>query len=268
MRLPDAARAALGADVVRTERLAGGDLSEVVCLTLGDGRRVVAKRAEGAGREAAMLQAIRAAGCPAPEVYHAEADLILMERLEGGGRPGARDWAEAGTAVARLHAAQGPGYGWVEDHAFGAAAIPGGFTDDWPGFWAEARLLAWPGALPADVAERVGVLARRLPDLLPPAPPPALLHGDLWAGNLMFGNAGFSGLIDPAACYGDGEADLAMLTLFGAPPPAFFEDYGTLSPGWEARRPVYQIWPALVHLRLFGAGYRGLVDRLLTDAGV
>lgn len=31
--------------------------------------------------------------------------------------------------------------------------------------------------------------------------------------------------------------------------------------------PIYQLWPALVHLLLFGEGYRSMVERLLTEAG-
>ena len=59
-----------------------------------------------------------------------------------------------------------------------------------------------------------------------------------------------------------------MLTLFGAPPPSFFDGYGALAPDAAARRPIYQLWPALVHLRLFGGGYAGLVGRLLDASGV
>lgn len=76
-----------------------------------------------------------------------------------------------------------------------------------------------------------------------------------------------SGLIDPACYHGHAEVDLAMLALFGRPGPAFHDNYGALEPGAEDRLPVYQLWPALVHLRLFGAGYRGLVERCLNAAG-
>jgi hypothetical protein len=48
---------------------------------------------------------------------------------------------------------------------------------------------------------------------------------------------------------------------------AFWDSYGRLEPGWEDRRPVYQLFPALVHLRLFGANYSSMVDRLLTRIG-
>ena len=54
-----------------------------------------------------------------------------------------------------------------------------------------------------------------------------------------------------------------MLTLFGSPPPEFRDAYGPLEPGWEERRILYQLFPALVHLRLFGASYGGMVERML-----
>ena len=77
-----------------------------------------------------------------------------------------------------------------------------------------------------------------------------------------------SGLIDPACYYGDREVDLAMLQLFGRLAPVFFDVCGSLEPGYESRLPLYQLWPALVHLRLFGARYRGLVEDRLARLGV
>ena len=71
-------------------------------------------------------------------------------------------------------------------------------------------------------------------------------------------------LIDPACYHGDAEVDLAMLTLFSQPPDTFIEAYGPFAAGWDERRPIYQLFPALVHLRLFGATYAAMVDRLLT----
>jgi fructosamine-3-kinase len=259
--------ARLGAAVATCRPLAGGDLSSVFKVELADGRHLVVKQASTAAAEGAMLEAIRATGCPAPGVVLAEGDLLVMECLADGGSPDASGWAAAGRAVALLHRSHGGTYGWTTDHAFGPVAIPNAPAEHWPAFWAERRLLAAPDALPRDLRHRVGNLAGKLPDLLPAQPPPSLLHGDLWSGNLLFGPDGFSGLIDPAACHGDAEVDLAMLTLFGSPPPVFFEAYGPLRDGAEARRPVYQLWPALVHLRLFGAGYRCLVERLLHASG-
>ena len=49
---------------------------------------------------------------------------------------------------------------------------------------------------------------------------------------------------------------------------ALFEESGPLAPGHESRRPVYQLWPALVRFRLFGNAYRPLLERLPRAAGV
>lgn len=98
----------------------------------------------------------------------------------------------------------------------------------------------------------------------------ARLHGDLWSGNLMWTPAGVV-LIDPAACGGHPETDLAMLELFGAPHLAeILEGYATggdLATDWRDRIGLHQIFPLLVHALLFGAGYasatRSVVDELL-----
>jgi fructosamine-3-kinase len=258
--------ALLGETVVDVLRLQGGDLSEVVRVRLASARSVVAKLAGTARQEAAMLDAIRSAGAPAPAVLAVTDGLLVLEDLgedEGAGSA----WGDLGCVARRLHAATGPRYGWTADYSFGALPIPNAPLHDWPAFWAERRLLAHADRLPSDLAARVERLSGRLCDLLPRAPRASLLHGDLWTGNVMAREGRVKGLIDPACCYGDAEADLAMLCLFASPPSVFWEGYGTTAAGLEDRRPVYQLWPALVHLHLLGAGYRGLVQRLLTQLG-
>lgn len=250
----------------RITPLHGGDLSEVARVTLDGGRAVVAKRGPMVDREARMLAAIAGAGVPAPAVLGGAPGVMFLEALaEAPTQP--RHWARFGTDLARLHRTVGESYGWPEDYAFGAVDIANAPARDWPGFWAERRLLAALPHLPPALARRVETLAARLPELLPAHPAPGLLHGDLWGGNLMT-TATAIHLIDPACYHGDGEVDLAMLHLFGSPGPGFAEAYGRLTPGWETRRAVYSLFPALVHLRLFGAGYRGMVERFLSAAGV
>jgi fructosamine-3-kinase len=113
----------------------------------------------------------------------------------------------------------------------------------------------------------VTALAERLPDLLPASPLPSHLHGDLWSGNILVAGGQLAALIDPACYHGHAEVDLAMLALFDTPPDDFWESYGPLEEGWEERRPLYQLFPALVHLRLFGPTYASMVDRLLGEYG-
>jgi fructosamine-3-kinase len=191
----------------------------------------------------------------------------VLEMLPGGGRLG-NAWASLGAALATLHRTRGAHFGWPVDYAFGAVGIVNTPSADWPRFWGECRLLVHAAHSPSALARRIETLAAALPDRLPAQPAPALLHGDLWGGNVVVSGDRVTGLVDPALYWGHSEVDFAMLGLFDRPPPAFYDAYGAIEPGREERLPIYQLWPALVHLRLFGSTYRSLVERLLTAAGV
>ena len=245
------------------ERLAGGDLSEVLLVLRPDGERVVAKGGSAPGVEAAMLRALAAAGAPAPLVEGEFQDTLLLRYVAHDGLFNARAWADIGSRLALLHAHTGTSYGWVADYSLGTVHLDNREGQDWPTFWAEQRLVSVARLLDRPLRARIEALAHRLGDLLPEAPSPALLHGDLWAGNILVRDGRLAALIDPACYHGDAEVDLAMLELFSAPPEEFHEAYGVLEPGWEERRPVYQLFPALTHMRLWGVGYGGMVDRLL-----
>ena len=248
--------------------LASGSLSEVLLVRWPDGRRSVAKSSPAAAVEAGMLRSLAAAGAPAPAVEAVHDRVLLLEYLENDGALGARTWADIGGRIRELHRSIGSAFGWDADYAFGSVRLDNRETGDWPQFWAEQRLAATASLLDRTWRQRVERLAERIHDLLPASPPPALLHGDLWSGNLLVRDGRLAGLIDPACYYGDAEVDLAMLDLFGSPPEAFLDTYGPLEPGWSERRPVYQLFPALVHLALFGAGSSGMVDGLLARLGV
>ena len=254
-----------GAELFRLVPLHGGDLSEVLRAELKDGRQLVLKRGPLVAREARMLGALAAAGARVPAVLGVAGDLMALDWLPPSPASAAA-WAECGQSLRRAHDARGPDYGWDEDYAFGPVAIPNAPLTDWPAFWAERRLLPFLPHLDPGLARRIEALAARLPELLPARPLAGLLHGDLWSGNVHF-TARTAALIDPACYRGHGEVDLAMLDLFGAIPAAFLEGYGCMEPGETARRPVYQLWPALVHLRLFGGGYRAMVTGLLDRIG-
>ena len=205
--------------------------------------------------------------------------FILLEWLAPpSGADRSRAHALLGAGLAAMHRAGAPAYGLDHDNYIGATPQPNGFMPSWLEFFRERRLrhqadlAARNGRLPPARARRVERLLARLGEWIDDAQAqPALLHGDLWGGNVIVGPGGAPALIDPAAYYGDREADLAMTRLFGGFAPSFYAAYQQawpLPPGWQARVGLYNLYHLLNHLNLFGEGYGAEVDAMLaTYAG-
>lgn len=256
----------LGVPIADIRPMAGGNLSSVSRVALADGRTVIAKCGAQVAAEARMLAALAEREVPAPAVLGVDGEVLLMTELDAGGRLDGTAWVDLAAVLARLHRGDAGRYGWDEDYAFGPVAIGNRWRDDWPAFWTEQRLCCHLPHLPAALGRRVEALGRRICELLPARPSAALLHGDLWGGNVLVADGRISGLIDPACYHGDREVDVAMLTLFDAPPERFFETLD-LAEGWRERQPVYRLWPLLVHVRLFGGGYIGSAEAALRAVG-
>ncbi|WP_176084124.1 fructosamine kinase family protein [Martelella sp. HB161492] len=256
----------LGLDTISLAWFASGDLSALYRATLPDGRHIIVKGGPAPMLEAGMLRAIAVTGAPAPAVIAADETVLLMEEVAGRSGPGNAQ-ADLGSALAKLHAPTDRHFGWPDDYAFGRVAIPNRTAPSWVAFWRENRIVNNLPHVPRDIARRLERLAGDLGDMIPDRPPAALVHGDLWSGNVMSAGDRITALIDPASYYGDGEVDLAMLSLFGRLDRAFFANYLPLEPGFTERQPVYSLWPALVHLRLFGEGYRSMVEGFLHATG-
>jgi fructosamine-3-kinase len=178
-----------------------------------------------------------------------------------------------GRQLAALHGATAPSYGLDHDNYLGIAPQPNGWMASWAAFFRERRLQP-QGELARRNNHLSSERARRLEQLLDRldtwlgshAPPPALLHGDLWAGNVLAGPGGAPALIDPAASYADREAELAYTALFGGFPEVFYRAYDETWPlpdGWQERRDLYNLYHLLNHLNHFGERYGPAVDATL-----
>jgi fructosamine-3-kinase len=262
-------------------RLSGGCIAETYKVALDDGRRVVAKFNVSEGSlslEGWMLRYLqRHSRLPVPAVLHADDRLLVIDYVatSGGITPAVE--RHAAELLAALHQVTAPAYGLERDTLIGPLPQPNPESADWLGFFRDHRLLHMAGLardagrLPGRLMHRIEWLAGRLERWIEAPAPPSLIHGDMWAGNLLARDGRVAGFVDPAIYYADPEIELAFATLFGTFGTAFFERYGALQPlrpgFFEVRRELYNLYPLLVHLRLFGGAYLAQVTRTLDRFG-
>ncbi|MEU6217805.1 fructosamine kinase family protein [Streptomyces sp. NPDC047022] len=265
-----AAAARLAGRPATAERAVSGAVTEV---TLAGGLTVMVKRGDGPRAilaEAAGLRWLADAGTVrVPLVHGHDGRWLVTDRIETG-PPSAPAASRLGHALAALHSCGAPAFGapppgGPEDAYIGLAPMRNVPGAEWPGWYAEHRVLPYlrgavdNGTLRRTEATVVERVCERLPGLSGPAEPPARLHGDLWNGNVLWDTEGHAWLIDPAAHGGHRETDLAMLRLFGCPHlDRVLESYQETTPlaaGWEVRTGLHQLFPLLVHTLLFGRGY-------------
>jgi fructosamine-3-kinase len=224
-----------------------------------------------------MLGYLAERGLPVPRVIVSEPSLLVMEHVEGASRFGGAEERHAAELLAALHGHSAEGFGLERDTVIGPLRQPNPWTGSWVEFWRDQRLLYMAaeahgaGRLSERTLGRVRALADRLPTLLEEPEASSLLHGDVWTTNVLAAGGRVTAFLDPAVYYGHAEAELAFITLFGTFGGAFFERYDGLRPVrpgfFERRRAVYNLYPLLVHARLFGGGYEAQVASDLRALG-
>lgn len=186
---------------------------------------------------------------------------------------------KAGQELARIHLAGAPAFGsppagWDGPNYIGTQAQDCTPTDNWAEFYVQQRVMGFVqeagrrGNMDRQGIATVERACQAILDHYDNTAEPARIHGDLWAGNLMFGEDG-PAFIDPAAHGGHPETDLAMLALFGAPHldqiRAGYEEINPLAPGWVERTPIHQLHPLAVHAVTHGPGYAAELVRAASD---
>jgi fructosamine-3-kinase len=249
--------------------------------------------------EAAGLRWLGAAekdgGLSCARVVSATAHRLVEVRIPQGA-PTREKARRAGAALARAHAAgaawygcpppgwDGPGYAIgrsltpvVSDSARDGAQSWGAACAEWR-VMPHVRTIRDDGLVDAAEARLLTRVADRMAAGGFDSPEPALvragghacarIHGDLWAGNLLWAADGTraaatgAALIDPMASGGHAETDLAMLQLFGCAYLddllAAYDEASLLADGWRDRVAIHQLVPVLLHCVLFGGDYVGL----------
>jgi fructosamine-3-kinase len=273
--LADRLEAALGRRPDRLARIAGGHGATVWRVDIG-GERLVAKAAPAhLASESRMLADLAAAGAPVPAVHFGDDRLVVMDHIETDGAglsdEGGRALAET---LAALHANTAAQFGHGYDVMIGGLPQINERFASWIDFfrWKRLDVAAWlamrAGRVTPDLNDRLWRLGERLREWLHEPSRPALLHGDLWIGNVLCRGGRAVALIDPAIAYGHPEIELAFTQLFGGFPPGFLRHYFEIAPPppdfHEVRRALYQLYPLLVHAALFGAPYESQVEAIVT----
>ena len=278
-----AVEARVGSRVVEVARVGGGDINDACRAQLADGRVLFIKThahppAGMYGREAdglrwlAEARALRIAQVvAASDGEDGEPAFLALEWIESARRAPGHD-ERLGRGLAALHRHGAPSFGFAHDNFIAVLSQQNAAEPDWPKFYANRRLMPQLALAiasgHASAAMRSGVehVCARLPELCGPGEPPARLHGDLWGGNAIADEHGEPVLIDPAVYGGHREIDLAMMRLFGGFGARCFAAYDEAYPladGHAERVALYQLYPLLVHVNLFGGGYVASVERAL-----
>lgn len=260
--------------------LSGGSINMAFRLETNDGRFFMKYNRAAAypgmfSQEARGLELLFNAGeIRIPEVIGfgeaGEHTFIVLEYLDSAVKSN-NFWEDFGRKLAALHRHSSEQFGLDHDNYIGSLKQYNDPNDSWMDFFREQRLLvqmemaAKAGLLPSGIRKSFESLFSRLEDIFPKEAP-SLIHGDLWSGNYMIDEVGNACIIDPAVYFGSREMDIGMSQLFGGFGPAFYDAYKEawpMQPGWKERIEICNLYPLMVHVNLFGAGYLGSVESIL-----
>ncbi len=209
---------------------------------------------------------------PKAKVAGESGDLIyiVMENIHMAARK--PDYSTMlGVKLAKLHSNKAEKFGIDHDNFIGSLAQSNRTHSDWVEFFITQRLAKQievalnNGAISSTTVKQFDHLYTRFENFFPKESP-VLIHGDLWSGNLITDDLGEPCLIDPAVYYGHREIELSMTKLFGGFDIEFYRSYHEAMPlenGFEERVEVYNLYPLMVHVNLFGGHYLQEVESTL-----
>lgn len=226
--------------------------------------------------EAKGLELLRKAGTiTIPEVFGQGnvdgTDYLIMEYIDSAPKA-PQYWQHFGRALAEMHQqSTNSEYGLDHNNYIGRLPQHNEPFDNWIKFFIEKRLEVQlqlakkKGLIEDSLVEKFRRFYPLLPDLLPEEPA-SLLHGDMWSGNVMIGSDGMVCLMDPAVYYGNREIEISFTQMFGGFDRSFYDAYYEAFPlqyGFDQRVDIYNLYPYLVHVNLFGPSYLSGVTRVL-----
>ena len=226
--------------------------------------------------EANMLKDINKYDIAVPKVYGVSDTYLLLEFIEESKQAKCTQEIEAAKLLSKLHSVTNDSrmYGYYYDTTIGPFEQKNEQTQyNWTLFLGQMRIMPMAkicydkGQISKEILERLEGLCRDLYKRIDMSLiTPSLLHGDLWSGNILFNMNGAT-VIDPALYFGDKEMELAFILLFDTFGETFFGAYEEVHPlsddFHEVKVPLYQIYPLLVHVALYGGSYLTQLEQVL-----
>ena len=267
----------LNSNIKELSQLGGGSINSVFLVELEKSKIVLkindSLRFPGMfENEKKGLLKLNASGVQTPQViFERSKDNLAFLALEYIPNGNFGNWELFGEKLAVLHMNKNEFFGLDYDNYIGSLRQVNKKENNWKGFYSNQRLLhltkfAFDKELLSKTdSKKMEELCNKLDTYLPFAKP-SLIHGDLWSGNLIFDGQGKPVFIDPAIYYGHPEMDWAMLSLFGSYPEAAMKSYRNIIPlenSYFEREKIYQLYPLLVHLVLFGRSYYRSISEIL-----
>jgi len=152
-------------------------------------------------------------------------------------------------------------FGFPVEGFIGTSDQKRGFEDNWIDCFLNLRIIPQLLILKSKILDKeiINEVKEKIKsELLNHKPINALVHGDLWSGNIGIDKSGKGVIFDPASWWADNEVDIAMTKLFGGFKKEFYEEYHRIFPikkGFEKRIIIYNFYHILNHANMFGGGY-------------
>lgn len=264
-----------GDTIVSDSILHGGDINKASKIEMKSGNSLFLKWNDTAPedmfeKEARALEILSSANTELeiPQVIGFGNMFLLLEFLEESPTGNAFNF---GVQLAKLHRSSNELFGFDESNYIGKLTQSNKYHADWLEFFIRERIepqvrLAIDSNKLSSKYHSIFDRVMNYTYVVFPDEPPALLHGDLWAGNYMFTKDGRASIYDPALYFGHREMDIAMSKLFGGFDEEFYNGYNEEYPlkrGFEERIKLCNLYPILVHANLFGGSYIDQAESIL-----
>ena len=257
--------------------LPGGCINRVYCIKFKNGKQIIAKVGDSNSKfliEEFMLNYLRKnTALPIPNIYYSDNRLILMEFLGSCKTLNTKTERKIADLIASLHNVSSSTFGFEKETLIGGLIQPNSISKNWKTFFRDQRLIYMAnnayqkGLLPLKSRQLIDKLCDNIEFWISEPEAPSLIHGDLWSGNILSSNGCLSGFIDPAIYFANSEIELSFSMLFETFGDQFFsryQEHREIKSGFfEERKDIYNLYPLLVHIRLFGGSYVSQLNQIL-----